>query len=187
MDKFEFFFALLSVLLGLALTQLAGGMASALKLRQAMHIGWLSPLTALVICLDIASFWPALWGVRPLVKIDMPHILTGIGFCLGYYMAASFTFPDDLKQTEDLDAWFFANRPFALGGTLALSTGFFLLVDGTRRFPEMAAGDALWSMRGWIVYGALMIVALFAKDKRICIAALATVIALYPLAPFLFV
>jgi hypothetical protein len=187
MDKFEFFFSLLSLLLGLALTQLAGGMASALKLRSTMHIGWLTPLAALVVCLDIASFWPSLWGVRELVEIRMPHILTGVGLCLGYYMAAAFIFPDDLQGSENLDAWYFATRRFALGGTLILSVMFWLLVDviQLRQLQGHALGDALWGLRGWIIYIALLLIAIFAKRKGACIAALGTIIVLYPLQPFL--
>lgn len=187
MDKFEFFFALLSLLLGLAMTHLAGGMASALKLRSTMHIGWLTPLAALVVCLDIASFWPTLWESRDLVEIRMPHILTGVGLCLGYYMAAAFIFPDDLRESADLDAWYFFARRFALGGTLALSLLFWLLVDVMQlgQFEGRALGEALWSMRGWIIYIALLLVAIFAKGKRVCAVALTAIVALYPLQPFL--
>lgn len=188
MDKFEFFFSLLSLLLGLAMTQLAGGMASAVKLRKRLHVGWVTPLAALVICLDIASFWPALWSSRPFVEIQIPHILTGVALCLGYYMAASFVFPDDLNQTDDLDAWYFQTRHLALGGTLALSIVFTIVVEMMEgsRFEKMPVSTALWSLRGWFVYIALLAVALLAKDKRVCTVALIAIVALYPLVPYLF-
>jgi hypothetical protein len=188
MDKFEFFFSLLSLLLGLAMTQLAGGMASALKRRKQLHVGWVTPLAALVICLDIASFWPDLWASRSFVEIQLPHILTGVALCLGYYMAASFVFPDDLNQVHDLDAWYFQTRHFALGGTLALSIAFMIvgeLMQGSR-LAKMSVAMALWSLRGWLVYIALLLVALLAKDKRVCAGALIAIVMLYPLVPYLF-
>lgn len=170
------------------MTQLAGGMASALKLRGRIHVGWLTPLTALVICLDIASFWPALWGLRDKVEIETPYILTGVALCLGYYTAAAFAFPDDMKETGDLDAWYFASGRFAIAGTLAVSAAFFLVADIilNGRFQGIGVWSAVWSSRGWIVYIALLSTAIFARDRRICVGALVSIVGLYPLQWFLF-
>lgn len=188
MDKFEFFFSLLSLLLGLAMTQLAGGMASALKLRGRIHVGWLTPLAALVICLDIASFWPSLWALRESVEIRMHFILTGVALCLGYYMTAAFAFPDDMKASDDLDAWYFTSGRFALIGTLAMSISYFIVADVLLmgEYRERALGEVLWSLRGWFVYITLLLIAFASKDKRVCGGCLAFIILLYPLQPFIF-
>jgi len=182
-EKFDFYFALLSLLLGLALTELAGGIATALKVKSRIAIGWLTPLTALVICLDIASFWPILWALRPHVELDMPHVLVGIGLCLTYYIAASLAFPDDMTEVESLDRWFFDYRRFSLGGTLLVSITFTALE--TYLNPERLAGldllGLIWVYKGWIMYLGLLACAIVSRSKLVCGAALASIIALYPL------
>jgi len=183
LEKFDFYFALLSLLLGLALTELAGGIATALKLRSRNAIGWLTPLTALVICLDIASFWPGLWALRSHVELAMPHVLVGVGLCLTYYIAASLSFPDNMNEVESLDRWFFDYRRFSLGGTLLVSITFTAL--GTYFNPERLAGlnllGLIWFFKGWIIYIGLFACAIISRSKLVCGAALASIIALYPL------
>ncbi len=183
LEKFDFYFALLSLLLGLALTELAGGIATALKLRSRIAIGWLTPLTALVICLDIASFWPSLWALRPHIELDMPHVLVGVGLCLTYYIAASLAFPDNMKEVESLDRWFFDYRRFSLGGTLLVSIIFTALE--TYLNPERLAGlnllGLIWVYKGWVIYVGLFACALICRSKLVCGAALTSIIALYPL------
>lgn len=188
MDKFEFFFALLSLLLGLAMTQLASGIASAIKRRECLEVGWLTPLAALVICLDIASFWPTLWGLRASVEISLAHVLIGVGLCLAYYIAAAMVFPDDYEGVTSLDDWFFTNRRFALGGTLAIAITLSAITKmlALDRFMQMSFLELLWSHRGWILYILLLGIAMLARTKRLAGAGLAMIILLYPVAPFIF-
>ena len=44
MDAFNFAFSLFVIVLGLALTEVLGGMRKALQARRKIHIGWLVPL-----------------------------------------------------------------------------------------------------------------------------------------------
>lgn len=106
MDRFEFFFALISLLLGLALTQVASGLASALKARRRVRLGWLTPLTAVLVCLDIASMWPGLWSLREVLEVRALPMTIATLMCLGYYVAAAFVFPDSFEGESTLDDWY---------------------------------------------------------------------------------
>lgn len=188
MDTFEFFFSLLSLLLGLALTQVASGLATMLKSRDLIRIGWLSPLAALLVCLDIGSFWPSLWSLRTVVEITTWPVLSGIALCLIYYVSAAFVFPETPDDAASLDQWFMANRRFALGGTLIAAALFsvvqiFIFWDNYRMFDGL---EFVWQLRGWLVYVALMLVAIFGRSPRLAGIAMAAIVALYPLAPVLF-
>ena len=113
----------------------------------------------------------------------MPHVLVGVGLCLTYYIAASLSCPDDMEVVENLDRWFFDNRRFSLGGTLLVSITFTALA--TYLNPERLAGlnflGLIWFYKGWLMYLGLFACALISRSKLVCGAALAGIIALYPL------
>ena len=62
--SFEFFFSFYGLLLGLSAVEVAKGLANALGVRERIRIGWLTPLLAAFVLLDITSFWLFAWGGR---------------------------------------------------------------------------------------------------------------------------
>ena len=100
-----------------------------------------------------------------------------------YYIAASLAFPDNMNEVESLDRWFFDYRRFSLGGTLLVSITFTALE--TYLNPERLAGlnllGLIWVYKGWIIYIGLFVCALISRSKLVCGAALAGIMALYPL------
>ncbi|WP_167309524.1 hypothetical protein [Brevundimonas naejangsanensis] len=56
LNAFEFFFSFYGLVLGLSVAVTATGLATAIQHRKKIQIGWLTPLLALFVCLDIASF-----------------------------------------------------------------------------------------------------------------------------------
>ena len=56
MSAFEFFFSFYGLLLGLSVAVIATGLATAIQHRKKIRIGWLTPLLALLVALDVASF-----------------------------------------------------------------------------------------------------------------------------------
>ena len=61
MSAFEFYFSFYGLALGLSVAVVATGLATAIQHRKAIRIGWLTPLLALFVGLDIATFWDAAW------------------------------------------------------------------------------------------------------------------------------
>ena len=68
MDDFEFLFALYGLMLGLSVAEVLSGLARSieerLQSRPTLRIGWLCPLLAAFVLLDLLSFWGAAWMVR---------------------------------------------------------------------------------------------------------------------------
>jgi hypothetical protein len=77
MSGFDFAFTLFGLLLGLSLTELFGGFARALRRRRSIRIGWLSPLLALVMTVDLVSHWVAAWSDREAIAVTFPMLLFG--------------------------------------------------------------------------------------------------------------
>ena len=57
MSPFEFFFSFCGLLLGFSVAEFVGGFARVLHERQIVRFGWLTPLLAIFVAFDIATFW----------------------------------------------------------------------------------------------------------------------------------
>jgi len=61
MSSFEFVFSLFSLMLGLALANVLGGLGDARQERRKLNVGVLTPLLGLLITIDIASGGSQRW------------------------------------------------------------------------------------------------------------------------------
>ena len=116
MSSFEFVFSLFGLLLGLALAEVLGGFGTAIQSRRKVRIGWLTPLLGALVALDLTSFWMVAWSVRELVPGHYVSLLGGLVLIGLYYLVARITFPHDLDEWPDYDAYYFEHRKWVLGG-----------------------------------------------------------------------
>ncbi|RZJ97423.1 MAG: hypothetical protein EON88_02930 [Brevundimonas sp.] len=118
MSAFEFLFSFYGLLLGLALTEVIGGFSRALNERAWRPIGWLTPLLAVVLTLDLMTFWAAAWrDMRDVAFTADLLLVAGIGPII-YYFAAKQAFPDSGSEAASLDEHFFRHRGWVLGGVI---------------------------------------------------------------------
>jgi hypothetical protein len=148
MSGFDFAFTLFGLLLGLSLTELFGGFARALRRRRSIRIGWLSPLLALVMTVDLVSHWVAAWSDREAIAVTFPMLLFGTAIAGLYYMAAALVVPDEIEEWHDLDSYFFTQKRWVVLAIL-LSNSLFvageIIVHGnffTNILPVLKVG--LW-------------------------------------------
>lgn len=185
MSDFEFIFALFGLLLGLALTEVLGGLARAIQWRLGHdgeagargRIGWLTPLLSLFVILDLLSFWQAAWTSRNVLAVSGHSLMAVTVFASAYYLAASLVFPRGGEV--DLDRHFFRVRRVVIGVMLALlacQIAFYASV------PELAAllgrRLALWLT---IVLAVLMIAAMIVRGRRWATTAMVALVARYVL------
>ena len=175
MSAFEFVFSLFGLLLGFSLVEVLGGFARALKRRTRVPIGWLTPLLGMVVMLDLISFWSIAWSVRDAIPMRYLTLLVGFLITGVYYLAASIIFPEDAREGENLDAYYFEHRRQVLGAVIfcnAVSYAFVVPLLGAYPF----------GLRTLIIAGASLVLTLFAMISRSRIAniiVLAILIALY--------
>lgn len=127
MTGFEFVFVLYSLVLGLSLVAVLTGLGRALELRLGkdnggtrFRIGWLTPLLAFFVMLDLLSFWLFAWTLRDHVTVSPRMLLAVIGFASAYFMAATLVFPSEPDRFADLDQHFFRVRRIVLGILIVL-------------------------------------------------------------------
>ena len=101
MTEFEFIFVLYAFILGLSLVELLSGLGRTLELEFArdaegkddsFQIGWLTPLLAIFVMLDLMSFWRFAWTIRSLVSVTPLMLLGVMSFASAYYLAARLVF-----------------------------------------------------------------------------------------------
>lgn len=119
MSAFEFFFSFYGLLLGLSVAVIATGLATAIQHRRKIRIGWLTPMLALFVGLDIASFWDFAWSVFRDVPFSYGLLVVGLGIAIVYFVAASLVFPHAIEDGMSLDDHFWANKKTALLLTIA--------------------------------------------------------------------
>ncbi|KQS55640.1 hypothetical protein ASG17_06115 [Brevundimonas sp. Leaf363] len=155
MSAFEFFFSFYGLLLGLSVAELVGGFARVLHEKARVRFGWLTPLLAVFVALDVATFWNQAWGIFRGAPFNQALLIIGLVIAGVFYIAASVTFPrvsaEGSEQRIDLDDHFWAHRRLVFGCILAAN-----LIVGVMFMALMSvdAGFAAMSTpRLWIGFG----------------------------------
>lgn len=115
MSAFEFFFSFYGLLLGLSVGVLATGAARAFKHRKTQPVGWLTPLLAVFVALDVATFWDSAWVNYRSLPFSYGLLIGGMVVAVVYFIAAALVFPDDSDPKAPLDEHFNANKRAILG------------------------------------------------------------------------
>ncbi|MFN3669230.1 MAG: hypothetical protein ACK4VY_07960 [Brevundimonas sp.] len=182
MSAFEFFFSFYGLLLGLSVAELVGGFARVLHERQRVRFGWLTPLLAVFVAVDLATFWNQAWVFFRGAPFNPALLLVGLLIASTFYVAASVTFPrvsaEGVETRIDLDAHFWAHRRVVFGCVLGANALVWMLLG------LMALADPAWAavwtpriMIGSIIFAVGAATAAFAPWRRVVIAALLILLA----------
>jgi hypothetical protein len=174
MDGFNFAFSLFAIILGLSLAKVLTGFARALKRRRVVHLGWLTPMLAVFVMLDLTSFWEAGWATRKFLTPQYGMLLIGLVMCGLYYIAASIIFPGEFGDRDDFDDHYVAHRRKVLGAILICDL-IQIAPIAIIRFHEIPT--RFW-FENAIQFGGLL-TGIVSRGKRTNIAALLVLIVLY--------
>ena len=167
MSAFEFFFSFYGLLLGLSVAVIATGLATAIQHRKKIRIGWLTPLLALFVGLDIASFWDFAWTIFRDIPFSYGLLVIGLVIALVYFVAASLVFPHDIEDGLSLDDHFWANKKLVL----LLTTAANVLAVVTMIPVIMSKAGSAFLLGNYAVtvglYVALVVPAAFARKKTL--------------------
>jgi hypothetical protein len=182
-SPFEFAFALFGLLLGLCIAEVFGGLGRAFEARKTCSVGWLTPMLAVFVLIDLLSIWSGLWESRSHIPMNPLVLIGGALWAGAYYLAVYVIFPRQLPAGCDLDAHFFAVRRLVLGisATTAilvvlnemLITGIARTQDWFLTFGLLAPPYLLAALakRKWLAGAALVVLILFYLESAIMHAA----------------
>lgn len=191
MNEFGFVFALYSIVLGLSLVELLTGLGRTLEFKLARNaddkvfaIGWLTPMLAAFVILDLLSFWMFAWRVRDLVTVSTGTVLGVLVFASAYFLASRLVFPSNPQNFTDLDTHYLRVRRVVFAMLILMVAVQWLFLLSLPSLAEQIANPLTLAMTAALV--ALMIAGAIIADRRASIAVLALLIARYLVVYLLF-
>lgn len=183
MTQFEFVFVLYSLVLGLSLVELLNGLGRTLEFMlsragndRRFSIGWLTPLLALFVILDLLSFWLFAWTVQDHVTASRSTVLGVVVFSSAYFLASRLVFPGDPGRFTDLDTHYLAVRRTVFAMLLVMTAvqwAFLISVPALSRLMTPAS----FAYTGVLV--ALMLAGTVVSGRRASLLVLTLLIARY--------
>src|SRR5215813_5946283 len=147
MDEFSYLSVLLSVILGLAVTQILQGFRALLLSRRRVRIYWPVIAWGMLILLVCFQNWWSMFGMRNRHDWSFEQFGMVLSQTILIYMVAGLVFPEfHGEKTIDLKESFFAHRHwfFALGlSTVVLSVAKTAVLDGTLPNSKNLAFDVV--------------------------------------------
>jgi hypothetical protein len=149
MTEFEFFFSFYGLLLGLSVAAVVSGLAAAIRSRKAIVIGWLTPLLALFVLLDITSFWLFAWDTRTSFQVNYRTMYLALAVSVAYYFSASLVVPKNVGEWPKLDEYYWKHKRIVLPGIIFANVvitvhGFLFGPQETYRGREFAVETAAY-------------------------------------------
>jgi hypothetical protein len=183
-SAFEFFFSFYGLLLGLSVAELVGGFSRVLHERHRVRFGWLTPLLAVFVALDLATFWNQAWRFFRGAPFNPALLLIGLVIAATFYVAASVTFPrvtaEGVETRIDLDDHFWAHRRVVFGCVLAANAMVWVLLGLLALALADPAWAAFWTPRvliGVAVFAICTATAAFSPSRPVVVGALLIVLA----------
>ena len=180
MDRFSFFFAFYSLILGLAITEVLGGFGRFVRSHSTHKLGAQTALLALFTFLSITATWIDAFSTLQSIKLDVQSLWAPILTSTFYYLAASVVFPSNPADFDHLDGYFRERKRFVVGLLFAcelLATYNYLPII-VKGFHQTRAASVLFYMPLDIVLKGSYIGLLLARSKRANIVWLSILISL---------
>jgi hypothetical protein len=174
-SDFEFVFSLFGLMLGFSLAEVLGGLIRTVKARRHVRLGWLTPMLAVFVMLDVTSFWANAWSNREAIPATYGFLVLGLVATGLYYFSASLLFPERPEECADLDDHFYQRRRQILAGVAICNL---MVIAGMLavRSPEVTQVAALITHG---IYFSMIALAALPRQRPLNIAALAVLILLY--------
>lgn len=163
MDAFSYLSVLLSIVLGLAVTQLLSGFAALVQARSRITMYWPVPVQMAATFLGAVQVWWAMFGMRQVQHWTFANFLILLLQVVSIYLMAAFITPDIPNETRtDLRAVYFREARWFFGsllGALVISLIKNVLIAGHLQNPVDLAGHG--------VFGALALTGMISRSDTV--------------------
>lgn len=175
MSAFEFSFTFYGLVLGLAVVELVAGIGRVVHEGHRIRVGWLTPMLATFLVLDVATFWSQAWSLNQNAPYSLGLLILGLTSAGLFYIAATLVFPREIEDGQDLTVHYWRHRRLALSLVAAAN----ILTQGLGAILLYSDGPAaFWGQIGFITgFTAVMLGAAFLPRSRIAVACLILLLA----------
>lgn len=120
MGLFEFLMILVSVVIGLGVTEILTGWANLLRARTRVRFYWIHVLLQLGVFFALLQQWWEFWDLEGMGEITFLAVLVVLGPPILLFLIAHLVFPGAADEA-DLEAYYFAQSPLLWGLATAAS------------------------------------------------------------------
>lgn len=106
MTPFQYYFSFFTLLIGLAVAAVARGFGTLWQSRRSTRVGYLTPLLAAFLLLDMCRFWLALWTRQEIAALDAVALASVLCVTLPYVFATTIMFPAVPGDWDSLDDYY---------------------------------------------------------------------------------
>jgi hypothetical protein len=136
MNGFEFLFSFYSLLLGLAVANVATGFADIWRGRRETSVGILTLLLGLLILFSAAQQWMSFWHGRDSLTMGPWQILVSIAVALPFVFISRAMLPREQDTWRSLDDYYMAHRRVLLAVLLIPPVASLLCNCALTNFPD---------------------------------------------------
>jgi hypothetical protein len=142
MPTYEHVVVVLSIVLGMSVTQLLKGAAQLYRTRARVRTYWLHSAWVCLLVLFSFLLWWTFWNYRGIGDWNFIRFLVYLSPIIVFYFITALAFPDPSESVTDMKDYYYSNRAgffgtFALYGVLAAVTAIVI-----RRLPILDLSNA---------------------------------------------
>ncbi len=120
MDRFSFVMVLLSIIVGLGVTELLTNFARQLQNREKAKFYWPHTVLALIVFIALLQQWWESWGQRLVENWSFIILLLMLGGPIGLYVISHLLFPKDSSEVNFKDHYYKNSRVVYFMGMLTV-------------------------------------------------------------------
>lgn len=166
MSLFEFLMVLVSIIIGLGITELLKGVAQMFRFRQSVTPYWVHSVLIVFVMVALLQQWWEIWGLQRVSSWTFPGLLLMLSGPVGLFLIAHLLFPQPVRGADVRDYYYGEMRPvWWLGAaTVVLATLFrpivvdfdLFVVDNATSFIGLAGFIVLGITKNRIVHAILV-------------------------------
>ena len=183
MDLFEFLMVMVSIIIGLGISELLTGVARLIRSRSETTIYWVHLVLVAAIFIILIQQWWEFWQLRELQEWTFAIVLLYLGKLVGLYLIAHLLFPEPVRGA-DLRAYYYGDMRAAWW--LGIAT-----VIMAMTFWPVAIGHPLFiadNVSTWVALGSFIVLALSKRPMlHMTLVPLFSLLAVWDVVEFSFV
>lgn len=121
MDRFSFVMVLLSIIVGLGITEILTNVAHQIQQRAKSKPYWLHSLLVIIVFIAFLQQWWEMWGLHTQEMWSFPVLLLMLGGPVCLYVIAHLMFPDEIEGTDFKSTYFDDARIIYMVAALAVT------------------------------------------------------------------
>ena len=163
MDAFNYLSVLLSIVLGLAVTQLLSGFAALVHARRRVAMYWPVPVQMAATLLITVQVWWAMFGLRDVRHWTFATFLIVLAQSIAVYLMAAFITPDLASEARiDLRPAYFREARWFFGSSIAL-----LAISAIRNLTVSGGFQSAYDLAGHAGFAVLALSGLLSRSNAV--------------------